>query len=116
MKKYNVTLQPAVQLIVEAKDSDSAEDAAWDIFENLNGRDCLDDAYDHHTLNVEQITPAYYITVHEDHHVKYDIKADSEDEARNLIKMSLIDKKYKQTPVDRTIINRGIIELKEREA
>ena len=104
MNKYSVTFQAAVELIVEAKDSNSAEDAAWDEFENLNR---LDDSYDHYTLNVEQITPSYYITVREDHHVEYDIKADSEDEARNLIKMG------KQTPIDRTIINRGIIELEE---
>tara|TARA_R110000822_G_C15162802_1_gene478466 strand:- start:212 stop:814 length:603 start_codon:yes stop_codon:yes gene_type:complete len=104
MNKYSVTFQAAVELIVEAKDSNSAEDAAWDEFENLNR---LDDRYDHCTLNVEQITPSYYITVREDHHVEYDIKADSEDEARNLIKMG------KQTPIDRTIINRGIIELEE---
>tara|TARA_B110000238_G_scaffold164971_1_gene180130 strand:- start:3 stop:605 length:603 start_codon:yes stop_codon:yes gene_type:complete len=104
MNKYSVTFRAAVELIVEAKDSNSAEDAAWDEFENLNR---LDDSYDHYTLNVEQITPSYYITVREDHHVEYDIKADSEDEARNLIKMG------KQTPIDRTIINRGIIELEE---
>tara|TARA_R110002073_G_scaffold255435_1_gene417979 strand:+ start:318 stop:920 length:603 start_codon:yes stop_codon:yes gene_type:complete len=104
MNKYSVTFRAAVELIVEAKDSNSAEDAAWDEFVNLNR---LDDSYDHYTLNVEQITPSYYITVREDHHVEYDIKADSEDEARNLIKMG------KQTPIDRTIINRGIIELEE---
>ena len=104
MNKYSVTFRAAVELIVEAKDSNSAENAAWGEFENLNR---LDDRYDHYTLNVEQITPSYYITVREDHHVEYDIKADSEDEARNLIKMG------KQTPIDRTIINRGIIELEE---
>ena len=104
MNKYSVTFQAAVELIVEAKDSNSAIETAWDEFENLNR---LDDSYDHYTLNVEQITPSYYITVREDHHVEYDIKADSEDEARNLIKMG------KQTPIDRTIINRGIIELEE---
>ena len=104
MNKYSVTFQAAVELIVEAKDSNSAIETAWDEFENLNR---LDDRYDHCTLDVEQITPSYYITVREDHHVEYDIKADSEDEARNLIKMG------KQTPIDRTIINRGIIELEE---
>ena len=104
MNKYSVTFQAAVELIVEAKDSNSAIETAWDEFENLNR---LDDRYDHCTLDVEQITPSYYITVREDHRVEYDIKADSEDEARNLIKMG------KQTPIDRTIINRGIIELEE---
>ena len=104
MNKYSVTFRAAVELIVEAKDSNSAEDAAWDEFENLNR---LDDSYDHYTLNVEQITPSYYISVQENHHVEYEIKASSEDEARDLINMG------KQTPIDRTIINRGIIELEE---
>ena len=104
MNKYSVTFRAAVELIVEAKDSNSAEDAAWDEFVNLNR---LDDSYDHYTLNVEQITPSYYITVREDHHVEYDIKADSEDEARNLIKMG------KQTPINRLIDDWNIVKLEE---
>ena len=104
MNKYSVTFQAAVELIVEAKDSNSAIETAWDEFENLNR---LDDRYDHCTLDVEQITPSYYITVREDHHVEYDIKADSEDEARNLIKMG------KQTPINRLIDDWNIVKLEE---
>ena len=107
MNKYSITFQAAVELIVEAKDSNSAIETAWDEFENLNR---LDDRYDHCTLDVEQISPSYYITVHEDHHVEYEIKASSEDEARNLIKMG------KQTPINRLIDDWNIIELKEIEA
>ena len=106
MNKYSVTLKPAVELIVEAKDSNSAENAAWGEFENLNR---LDDRYDHYTLNVEQITPSYYISVQENHHVEYEIKASSEDEARDLLN------KGKQTPMAREIYNWDIIELKELE-
>ena len=107
MNKYEVTIQAAVTktLLIEAKDSNSAEEAAHEQFSVLN--DGPDEQYDQRTLDVTQISPSYYITVREDHHVEYDIKADSEDEARNLIKMG------KQTPIDRTIINRGIVELEE---
>ena len=61
-------------------------------------------------LDVTQISPSYYIAVREDHHVEYEIKASSEDEARDLINMG------KQTPINRLIDDWNIIELKEIKA
>tara|TARA_B110000259_G_scaffold65104_1_gene76711 strand:- start:5755 stop:6087 length:333 start_codon:yes stop_codon:yes gene_type:complete len=110
MNKYEVTIQAVVTktLLIEAKDSNSAEEAAHEQFSVLN--EGPDEQYDQRTLDVTQISPSYYIAVREDHHVEYEIKASSEDEARDLINMG------KQTPIDRLIDDWNIIELKEIKA
>ena len=52
MIKYEVTFRAAVKIIIEAKDSDSAVDAAWEEFQRVNE---LNDRFDHHTLIVKPI-------------------------------------------------------------
>ena len=99
MNKYEVTIQAVVTktLLIEAKDSNSAEEAAHEQFSVLN--EGPDEQYDQRTLDVTQISPSYYIAVREDHHVEYEI-----------INMG------KQTPIDRLIDDWNIIELKEIKA
>ena len=59
MNKYEVTIQAAVTktLLIEAKDSNSAEEAAHEQFSVLN--DGPDEQYEQHTLDVTQIALTY---------------------------------------------------------
>ena len=110
MNKYEVTIQATVTktLLIEAKDSNSAEEAAHEQFSVLN--DGPDEQYDQRTLDVTQIAITYNIDVRETNYVRFTVEAGSEGEARDLIQ------RRTQTPTSRSSLTFDIVKLEEREA